>query len=423
MDKHANFILTSLNEGVSKTQIAKRLQSAGYFQGATIDSIRFRINRWLKKTQPTDDSISHFENNSLTDTNQYFDTPKMSALKPDGSLMNIHEYCSHYGIPADQVRTYKLVSHTGVPYYNIASNNLNEAGRSPIDVFKSYVDEAIEVVTNRHEWSVDKVDPTGDNLFVPCVFDLHLGKLAWGEETGEDYDSKIAERRFISAIEDMIAKASGTKFDKVLFIVGNDIFNSDKSFPYGQTTAGTPQTDDVRYQKMFRTGIRLMTWAIQRLGEIASVDVVTVFSNHDYERVFYLGEVLSAIYTNHPNVNVDNSPKPRKYYQYGANLIGLAHGHGEKPDVLPLLMAQEAKEMWSETSYREWLLGHIHHKKQLLTQSSKDYNGVKITYLTSPSSPDLWHSQNGYVGSIKGAEAFVYNKKEGLILTCTHNIL
>jgi hypothetical protein len=57
-----------------------------------------------------------------------------------------------------------------------------------------------------------------------------------------------------------------------------------------------------------------------------------------------------------------------------------------------------------------------------MTQSAKDYKGVNVRYLTSPSAPDFWHQSRGYVGAIKGAEGFIYNKEEGLIGSVVHNI-
>lgn len=264
--------------------------------------------------------------------------------------------------------------------------------------------------------------PTSGNLLVPCIFDLHIGKLAWGEETGEDYDVDIAVDRFKKAMDDLIHKSSGYNVDKILFPIGNDLFNSDKSYPYPTTTKGTPQADDTRWQKMFKMGISLINDAILRLSTIAPVEVVTVFSNHDHERVFYLGEVVSATYGSSKFVDVDNSPKVRKYKKWNNVLLGLAHGHNEKPQDLPLIMAQEARDMWASTFYREWILGHLHHKQKLITQESKDYRGVKVTYLTSPSASDSWHFEKAYVGAIKGAEAFIYNKEEGLVGTVVHNI-
>ena len=41
------------------------------------------------------------------------------------------------------------------------------------------------------------------------------------------------------------------------------------------------------------------------------------------------------------------------------------HGSEEKRDSLPMLMANERKELWAETKFREWHLGHMHRKKEL----------------------------------------------------------
>ena len=289
---------------------------------------------------------------------------------------------------------------------------------------EGYVDavkEAIKSIDSK-SWGKIPIKKQSNNLFVPCIFDLHIGKLAWGQETGENYDYKIAIERFRYAIEDMIYKASSYDVERILFPVGNDIYNSDKAFPFPQTTKGTPQMDDIRWQKLFRVGVQLITEAIIRLSKIAPVDTFTVFSNHDHERVFYLGETLTAVFDSHPNVMVNNKPPVRKYYKWGENLIGLAHGHNEKPQDLPSLMSNEQPKLWGETTYRYWLLGHLHHRQKYLTQQSKDYRSVNVTYITSPSAADAWHSEKGFVGSIKGAEGFIYNKEEGLIGTVIHNI-
>ena len=297
----------------------------------------------------------------------------------------------------------------------------NQTNENSQEYRESYI-EAVKEAVSGVVW--DKLDniSTSDNLFVPCIFDLHLGKLAWGEETGEDYDSKIAVKRFRNAIEDLILKASGYDIQHILFPIGNDIYNSDKSKPFPTTTNGTPQADDIRWQKLFRMGHQLMTEAVIRLSKIAPVTVVTVFSNHDHERVFYLGETLAAVFESHPNVTIMNDPKVRKYFQWGECMLGLAHGHNEKPEDLPLIMAQEQKQIWADTFYREWLLGHLHHKKKMITQDSKDYRGVRVTYLTSPSAADAWHYEKSFIGAIKGAEGYIYNKSEGIIGAVMHNI-
>ncbi len=57
--------------------------------------------------------------NSETKPNDY--EPKkfvLSAWK-DGLMMDIDTYCKTYDLPRNDISSYKLISHTGVPYYNI----------------------------------------------------------------------------------------------------------------------------------------------------------------------------------------------------------------------------------------------------------------------------------------------------------------
>lgn len=70
---------------------------------------------------------SDLENFTTTETNQYESkaVSTLSALKEDGKIMNIDEYCTYYQIPKDQVKTYKLVTHSSKgAYYNIASRDV-----------------------------------------------------------------------------------------------------------------------------------------------------------------------------------------------------------------------------------------------------------------------------------------------------------
>lgn len=259
-------------------------------------------------------------------------------------------------------------------------------------------------------------------LMTMNLMDLHLGKMAHGEETGENYDFKIAQSRFFTAIDDLIQKSSGQKIDRILFPVGNDFYNTDTDIPFSMTTAGTPQQNDLRWQQLFRTGHKMISTAINTLSQIAPVDVVMVAGNHDTARNYYLGEVLDVAYHGSDRVNINNSPKMRKYYQYHQNLFGLTHGDKEKIAELFSLMANEAKDLWAETSFREFLLGHIHHKKEISYKSTEDYNGMVIRYMRSLSANDAWHTARGYCGAVKGAEAFIYSKDSGLISYVNHNL-
>jgi hypothetical protein len=82
-------------------------------------------------------------------------------------------------------------------------------------------------------------------------------------------------------------------------------------------------------------------------------------------------------------------------------------------------MANEQPKMWAETKFRYGYLHHVHHQDKTQFQSGKDYTGVNITYLRSPSSADLWHCENQYSNMV-AVEGFVHCKKMGRISHITH---
>ena len=105
-------------------------------------------------------------------------------------------------------------------------------------------------------------------------FDLHWGKLAWAEETGQDYDMKEAATDLNKSIDYTIDTASKFNVSKIVFPFGNDFFQIDNE--QNTTTAGTRQDTDSRFKKILREGRKLVIDTIEKLREIAPVDVVIV---------------------------------------------------------------------------------------------------------------------------------------------------
>lgn len=268
-----------------------------------------------------------------------------------------------------------------------------------------------------------------NNLLEISIFDLHIGKLAWGGETFENYDTKIATERFLTAIKNLLQRARGFEYSKILFPVGNDFFNSDTIL--NTTTKGTQQDEDLRWQKTFSVGVKLLVDGINLLKQTGvPVDVIVIPGNHDFERSYYMGKFLEAWFNNDPMVNVNNGASPRKYYRFGNLLLGLTHGSEEKESSLPMLMASdiESKPMWSETKFHEWHLGHQHRKKNVKygTNHSNELNedlGVTVRYLSSLTGTEEWHHKKGFVGCIKAADGFIWNDEFGLLAHLNTNII
>ena len=256
----------------------------------------------------------------------------------------------------------------------------------------------------------------GNYMLELPIMDFHLGKLAWGEETGQDdYDLKIAERLWKETVTDILSKVSvlGNP-EYILFPVGQDFFHFDT--PGVTTTSGTQLDTDSRWQKMFTEGIARLVEAVENCRALAPVKIVWVPGNHDQVLSFAAVVGLSQRYCNTNDVEVDLSPTPRKYHLYGSNLIGFAHGENEGKR-LEGLMQIEAPEMWGKSVWREYHLGHLH------SESVTTKNGIVFRRISSITAPDAWHSEKGFLGATRQATAFVWDKEKGLQAILVSNVI
>jgi hypothetical protein len=238
-------------------------------------------------------------------------------------------------------------------------------------------------------------------------FDLHWGKLAWAEETGQDYDMKKAAQALNKSIDYTLQAASKFPISKIVLPFGNDFFQIDNE--QSTTTAGTPQDVDSRFKKILREGRKIVIETIEKLKNFAPVDVVIVTGNHGELSEFILGDLLEVKYENDKNVNVNNAAASRKYYSFGKNLIGYTHGNNEKVMDLVGIMATEQSKKWSECSHRYWHLGHLH------MMQAREMQGVKIEWLPSLSATDAWHKKKGYVNNTRGVVSSLFDREMGMI--------
>lgn len=249
--------------------------------------------------------------------------------------------------------------------------------------------------------------------------DLHIGKLAWKDETGDHYDLKIAVERYKDAVRELLSRAPLHAIDKYILVIGNDMLNVDGK--HNLTTNGTPQSSDGRFYKMVQVAKNLMIETINTLAEHAEVDVIVVPGNHDNNSMLMLGDILDSWYHNSPDVKVLNEPTQRKYYQYGINGFQYTHGNEEKHSELGMIFAAEKPDLWAATKYRICKVGHFHKNKKIQYVSVDEFQGFQVQILPSLSGSDAWHASKGY-NSLKQAKAFLYDKHRGLLAEYTHNI-
>ena len=313
--------------------------------------------------------------------------------------------CDAQGIPVESVRQYWSKSK----HFSInVRNDIPQKGYEDIkDTILQEMKDYAPVYPKLNYRAMED-----GHLLVIDPADVHVGKLASSFEVGEDYNSQIAVQRVLDGVNGIINQAKGFDIDQVMFVIGNDILHIDT--PKRMTTSGTPQDTDGMWYENFLKAKKLYVDCIELLMQVAPVHVVFNPSNHDYTNGFFLADSIASWFDKCEDVTFDVSISHRKYYRYHSNLIGTTHGDGAKKDALPLLMAHEAKELWSQCVHKYIYLHHEHHKW------SKDIMGVTLEGMRSPSEADSWHHRNGFQHSPKAIEGFIHHKKYGQVARLTY---
>jgi hypothetical protein len=260
------------------------------------------------------------------------------------------------------------------------------------------------------------------NAAIINLFDAHIDKLCVISET--DKNSSIEEniKNFEQAFDELLSTAVNYNPELIIFPIGNDFYNTDG--PSNTTKKGTPQEVLVKSEDSFIIGLKVIRRCIDKASKYAKLYCPVIKGNHDETKVFYLGQCLELLYENNPNILIDSTRHQRKYFKYGENLFGFAHGDKEIGNIshMPLIMAEERKKEWAETTYREWFMGDKHHRFEYKFMRMKDFPGVSIRYLRSVGTSDKWHYDSGYIGIPKTAELFIYDYNKGLKANFQTNI-
>lgn len=244
----------------------------------------------------------------------------------------------------------------------------------------------------------------GDKVLLIDISDLHMNLQATMLSTGNEYNCDIAENLFFYVINDILDRVKDKEFEKIIFTIGGDMLNGDQL--NGSTTKGTPQDSDTMFFDAIEKLYSMTIKAIDILREKAPVDVIYIPGNHDCTVGFKLAHYVNAWFRNDAGVNVDYSPLPRKYVVFGRTLFVFAHDAKEK--TLPQLIADEARQYWSDIDTTEVFLQHLHTEKVV----SEEFN-MRIHRLPTISAKSKWTVDSGY-GSKRQCKTFIFDKQCGL---------
>lgn len=231
-------------------------------------------------------------------------------------------------------------------------------------------------------------DVRDDIVTVIPLPDIHVGLLAWEEETGGNYDTHIARETMRVAIADLVESMPPSKHCLVLGL--GDLLHFD-GYEARTERSGNPLDTDSRYPKVLREALRLVKYTIDLcLLRHGHVEVRLMAGNHDTKAALAVALALSEGYAGDERVTIDDSPAYIWFRRYGKVLLGATHGDKAKPDQMPLLMAVDRPQDWAASTRRRVFTGHVHHERL------REIGGVIVETLRAPVAKDAYHSFEGY---------------------------
>ena len=239
------------------------------------------------------------------------------------------------------------------------------------------------------------------------ITDYHFGMLAWGEETGDDWDIEIAEQLFVDWFGHAI-KSAPKAGRAVLGNIG-DLAHYD-GLDSVTPTSGHVLDADTRFQRVVRTIIRVFRRVVEMLlKKYPEVHLIMAEGNHDIASSVWLRELFSAHYADEPRVTVELSPDPYYCVEHGKVSLFFHHGHKRKVSDIHQVFAGKFREVFGRTEYSYGHMGHLHHVdvketplmivEQHPTLAGKDSHASRGGYLSQRSAPVItYHKEYGEVG-------------------------
>lgn len=196
------------------------------------DCLRRKFSHIINKNGIKVDS--DISTTTSTETNQYSnDVDKgfkgFNAISEEGGMMSIEEYCEHYNLDISKIKSWKSVTHTAVPYYNIAfhETEIEDIGLD-IEEIKNIVKEEL----SRERVVTKKVK--GSGIGVVKISDLHCGAYIDGLIRTKDFSINILAQKLSDASNEINKRG----YEKVHIHLLGDLIESFTGLSHKNTWKG-----------------------------------------------------------------------------------------------------------------------------------------------------------------------------------------
>lgn len=248
------------------------------------------------------------------------------------------------------------------------------------------------------------------NLYT--LTDAHVGMLAWAEESGDDWDIKIASKTLIDWMSAAVAAAPNSATG-ILCNLG-DFLHFDGLDPVTPSHRNVLDAD-TRFTKLVRVSIKLIRQMIDMLlQKHQNVHVIMAEGNHDLASSVWLREMLFEMYKEEPRLTIDRNPDPYYCYTWGSTTLFFHHGHKAKMGNMDSILVSKFKSEFGNSKNVYAHCGHFHHTKM------NETNLMVIEQHRTLAAKDAYSSRGGYISG-RDAKVITYSKEFGEVSRITIN--
>lgn len=276
-----------------------------------------------------------------------------------------------------------------------------------LDRQKQMLLEAVKAMTAK--LPKEKANPlipvtVSDLLSCYILTDYHIGQLAWAEETGQEWNTKLAEDLLVKWFGAAIAASPNSK-TAILAQLG-DFLHFDNHEPVTPTSKHILDAD-ARFAKIVAVAVRAIRRIVAMLLEKHErVHIVMAEGNHDISASIWLRALFADKYADEKRVTVDTTHTPFYVYEHGKTSLFFHHGHKANMGQVSNIFAGNFREIYGRTKYSYAHMGHYHHV------ASKEDHMMIVEQHPTLAARDAHSARLGYSAN-RGAAVITYSKDHG----------
>jgi hypothetical protein len=272
----------------------------------------------------------------------------LSAWHPETKkVMDIEDFCTYHNLPYKSIKSYKLVSHTGTPYYNVAFKQ--EELFTEVD-FDLIIEEAVK--RNVKPLPICNTPSGESKVFNKVVIsDIHIG-MNPNPSDSSLYGGKWDRDELMSRADDLVLKTINNQTSDILII--EDLGDLADGWDGLTTRGGHKLPQNMTNKEVFDVGVdfkmRILNGLVKNFASITCHNITCDNHSGDFGYIINSGfkNIAEARF---PNVEVNNHEKFLSHYFMGNHCFVITHGKDDKHMKFGFKIHLDAKQIEKIENY------------------------------------------------------------------------